>query len=72
MNRYEKIKEKYNKLRNEIESLIDIEMKSHSTYTLQKKGIGSNTYKFLKDPDLRDRLGTETILRIYEKMIEGE
>ena len=72
MNRYEKIKEKYNKLRNEIESLIDIEMKSRSTYTLQKKGIGSNTYKFLKDTDLRDRLGTETILRIIKKMIEGE
>jgi len=72
MNRYEKIKEKYNSVRNDICNLIDKEIESHSTYYYQKKGVGNHSITSVKNPELRNKLGLDTMLRIYERMIEGE
>jgi hypothetical protein len=72
MDRYKKVKKLYKSVRNDICNLIDKEIETHSTYYYQKKGIGSVSLNNVKNPELREKLGLDTILRIYEKMIEGE
>lgn len=72
MDRYEKFKKKYNSVRNDICNLIDKEIETHSTYYYQKKGIGNLTMHNLRNPELRDKLGLDTLIRNYKRMIEGE
>lgn len=72
MDRYEKFKKKYNSVRNDICNLIDKEMESHSTYYYQKKGISSVSLNSLKNSELRNRMGIDTLIRNYKRMIEGE
>ena len=67
--RLEKIKNDFLKLRLDICELIDEEMKSKSSYVLQKNKIGNATITVLRNPKLREKLRTETLLRNLFKMI---